>query len=231
MRANRWQLLLLSAALLLAANKSGAQIDALTGQNNSKAESQKVQATADEKKGIITKVESKPIPFKTTYELSRTVGRGRLVKASSGKAGEMRTIFELKVVDGKVVSKVKVGSEKIAPVNERFLVGRTGYAASRGNYERGRVLTMNASAYDPSAGRGSQATFRTKTGERAKYGVVAVDPRVIPLGTMVFVEGYGIAYACDIGGAIKGNRIDLCMNTNAECIKFGRRKVVVHILR
>ncbi len=231
MRAKRWQLLLLPAALLLAANKSAAQIDALTGQNGSKAESQKVQATANEKKGIITKVESKPIPFKTTYELSRTVGQGRLVKVTSGKPGETRTIFEVKCVDGKVVSKVKVGTEKVAPINEHYLVGKTGYVASRGHYERGRVLTMQASAYDPSAGRGSRATFRTATGERAKYGVVAVDPRFIPLGTMVFVEGYGFARASDTGGAIKGNRIDLCMNTNAECIKFGRRTVRVHILK
>ncbi|MER3495758.1 MAG: hypothetical protein C4320_02400, partial [Armatimonadota bacterium] len=65
----------------------------------------------------------------------------------------------------------------------------------------------------------------------AGYGQVAVDPRVIPLGTMVYVENYGFAIASDTGGAIKGNRIDLCYRTNAECLRFGRRKVRVHILK
>lgn len=92
-------------------------------------------------------------------------------------------------------------------------------------------MTMNASAYDPSAGRGRNATFRTATGMRAAYGVVAVDPRVIPLGTHVYVEGYGFAIAADTGGAIKGNRIDLCMPTDRECRIFGRRPVKVHILK
>jgi 3D (Asp-Asp-Asp) domain-containing protein len=63
-----------------------------------------------------------------------------------------------------------------------------------------------------------------------QYGVVAVDPRVIPLGTRLFVEGYGSAIAGDTGGAIKGNRIDLCFNSDDEAEKVGRRTVRVLIL-
>jgi 3D (Asp-Asp-Asp) domain-containing protein len=74
-------------------------------------------------------------------------------------------------------------------------------------------------------------TGRTRTGRRATYGVVAVDPRVIPLGTMVYVEGYGLALACDTGGAIKGHRIDLCYDSNYEANRYGRKHVKVHILR
>ncbi|MBI4733746.1 MAG: 3D domain-containing protein [Rubrobacteridae bacterium] len=65
---------------------------------------------------------------------------------------------------------------------------------------------------------------------RAQKGVVAVDPRVIPLGTRLYIEGYGEAIAADTGGAIKGNRIDLCYNTPGECFKFGRQTVKVHVL-
>ena len=54
-------------------------------------------------------------------------------------------------------------------------------------------------------------------------GMVAVDPKVIPLGTKIYVEGYGIAIAGDTGGAIKGNIIDLFFNTNKECYQFGRQ--------
>lgn len=222
----RW---MLGAALLFAVGIVNAQVDVLTGETNSKSESASKTETSVE--GMIVKVDSKPIPFTTQYETSRTVGAGRLVKVQAGKAGEIRTSYRIQMVNGKVVSKEKVGVERIEPVHEKFLVGKAGYAASRGAYTRGKVLVMNASAYDPSAGRGSRATFRTKTGERAQFGVVAVDPRVIPLGTMVYVEGYGLALACDICSAIKGNRIDLCLPTRAECMQFGRRKVVVHILK
>ena len=59
---------------------------------------------------------------------------------------------------------------------------------------------------------------------------IAVDPSVIPLGSKVHVEGYGYAIASDTGGAIKGNKIDLYMNSEAECISFGRRTVTVNII-
>jgi 3D (Asp-Asp-Asp) domain-containing protein/peptidoglycan hydrolase CwlO-like protein len=60
--------------------------------------------------------------------------------------------------------------------------------------------------------------------------VVAVDPRVIPLNTIVHVEGYGMAIAADTGGAIKGNIIDVHFTTVAECIAWGRRQVKVTIM-
>ena len=70
----------------------------------------------------------------------------------------------------------------------------------------------------------------TYTGTRARVGTVAVDPRVIPLGTKMYVEGYGYAVAEDIGGAIKGNKIDLYFNTLKEANNFGRQQRKVYIL-
>ncbi|MDD6164390.1 MAG: 3D domain-containing protein, partial [Anaerovibrio slackiae] len=60
--------------------------------------------------------------------------------------------------------------------------------------------------------------------------IVAVDPDVIPLGTKVYIPGYGTAVAADTGGAIRGNKIDLCMESYGEAINFGRRSVEVYIL-
>jgi 3D (Asp-Asp-Asp) domain-containing protein len=65
---------------------------------------------------------------------------------------------------------------------------------------------------------------------KAGKGVVAVDPRVIPLGTRLYIEGYGVAVAGDVGSAIKGRRIDLGFGTYAEAIRWGRRNVRVQIL-
>lgn len=70
----------------------------------------------------------------------------------------------------------------------------------------------------------------TALGLRAGYGVVAVDPRLIPLGTRVYVEGYGYAIAADKGGAIKGRRIDVCFDTHEEAKVYGRRPVKVYLL-
>lgn len=64
----------------------------------------------------------------------------------------------------------------------------------------------------------------------AARGIVAVDPRVIPYYTKMYIPGYGIAIAGDTGGAIRGNRVDLFMDSYEEAINWGRRNVEVYIL-
>jgi len=92
-----------------------------------------------------------------------------------------------------------------------------------------KKMTMTATAY--SAFNKSGGYAKTATGIPARKGVVAVDKRVIPLGTRLYIEGYGEAIAADVGGAVKGNIIDLCFeDTNANLKKFGRQKVQVYIL-
>lgn len=90
-----------------------------------------------------------------------------------------------------------------------------------------RSLIMSASAYtahDP--GNGSY-TYR---GNLLRKGMVAVDPTVIPLGTRLYIKGYGYAIADDIGGAIKGQRIDLAFDNRREALNFGIQKVTVLII-
>lgn len=89
------------------------------------------------------------------------------------------------------------------------------------------VYTMEATAYLPTDGNGAGITA---TGIAAARGVVAVDPNVIPLGSRLYIPGYGIAVAADTGGAIHGGRIDLCMESYGEAINFGRRNVEVYVL-
>jgi 3D (Asp-Asp-Asp) domain-containing protein len=71
----------------------------------------------------------------------------------------------------------------------------------------------------------------TATGLPAGYGAAAVDTRLIPLGTKLYVEGYGYAFACDVGGAIKGRRIDLCFDSRRAAMSHGRAKRRVWILQ
>ncbi len=76
---------------------------------------------------------------------------------------------------------------------------------------------MNSSAYTAYC---SGTKRRTATGAEAVKGVAAVDTNVIPFGTKLYIPGYGYAVAADRGGAIKGNRIDLCMNSYNEAIQW-----------
>lgn len=93
--------------------------------------------------------------------------------------------------------------------------------------EGAKVMFMMATGYSPQEPGLSDATA---SGLKAQRGVVAVDPRVIPLGTRLYIEGYGSAIAADTGSAIKGNRIDLCFDTLEEVKNYGKRKVRVEIL-
>ena len=99
--------------------------------------------------------------------------------------------------------------------------------SSGGAMNYSAVMSMEATAYLPTDGSSAGITA---TGIKATYGVVAVDPRVIPLGTKVYIPGYGVALAADTGGAIKGYKIDLCMETYSDCMQFGRRNVTVYVL-
>ena len=98
---------------------------------------------------------------------------------------------------------------------------------SRGIPRYHAAYTMHASAYLPSDGGGSGITA---TGIPARHGVAAVDPNVIPLGSRLYIPGYGEAIAADTGGAIVGHTIDLCMESYDEAIQFGRRSVEVYVI-
>ena len=109
------------------------------------------------------------------------------------------------------------------------------------NFSYSNVLTCSATAYDlsyESCGKrpGDPNYGITASGMKAQYGVVAVDPSVIPLGTKLYIEStdgswaYGYCVAGDTGGGINGNRVDLFFNSRSEALQFGRRQVRVYIL-
>jgi 3D (Asp-Asp-Asp) domain-containing protein len=90
------------------------------------------------------------------------------------------------------------------------------------------ALKMVATAY---TGACSGCSGMTASGRPAGRGIVAVDPRYIPLGTQLYIPGYGHATAGDTGGAIHGNRIDLGFDSHRDALSFGRRSIVVYVLK
>lgn len=159
-----------------------------------------------------------------------SMGQGEEQILQEGQNGRKRVTFHIISLDGEVVGREHVSSELIQEMKP--LVRKVGTAETveiyTGEISRYKeIFTMEATAYLPTDGNGEGIT---KMGTLARYGVVAVDPRVIPLGTRLFIPGYGVAVAEDTGGDILGNRIDLCMEDYTACMVFGRRMMPVYVL-
>lgn len=191
---------------------------------------------------------SEDVPYESVSVENNRLEKGTERVKTEGENGVKEIYYHRIWRNGEVIHEVQVDEIVVkAPVNRVVEYGTyvppIGYRGSidRASLEGARMISMNASAYDlsyESCGKrpGDRGYGITASGMRAQRGVVAVDPKVIPLGTKLYIESadgsfvYGYAVAGDTGGAIKGNRIDLFMDSYSECMQFGRRKVNVYII-
>lgn len=175
-----------------------------------------------------------PLPYRT---IVRPATRGNRpyhpTVVSEGRNGIKRVTYRARIVDGREVSRSTSAEEVIREPVPEIVVSRRPYQlGSRGAYSGKRTLRVLSSAYDPgpgSCGKWAKGGV-TCNGKRAGYGIIAVDPKVIPLGTKLFVPGYGYGIAADVGGAIKGNRIDLGYNSRPAAFTWGKRWVQIRIV-
>ena len=167
------------------------------------------------------------IPVKYIDDENIPYGQEQLVE--QGKAGKVKVVKKSVVSTGKAPKEVEIAREVLA--DPKYSVIRRGIGMSvetpEGRKKYSRIITAEASAYTVHCGTG---TGLTSIGLVAARGIVAVDPRVIPYYTKMYIPGYGIAIAGDTGGAIRGNRVDLFMDSYEEAINWGRRNVEVYIL-
>lgn len=190
------------------------------------------------------------MPFETVKRANNSIKKGETIVAREGVPGTATNTYRLKYVDGVEKSRELVSSVVVTePVDKIVEYGNMEEApalASKAtpvipqaagsvaptSYKY--VIECNATAYshEECGGRGAI----TASGLPLEVGMLAVDPRVIPMGSRVYVEAldgswtYGYALVADTGGAIKGNRVDLSMGSRAECYKFGRRKCRVYVI-
>ena len=187
------------------------------------------------------------IPFETKYRETGLLAKGVEVILTAGVDGQKLCTAEVTYIDGEESSRELVTEEVISEPVTQVVAVDTG---KRGGSRKpiigdgviitgsGDVLTytrrdtFKATAYCRTDVGGEY----TSTGTRTRVGAIAVDPKVIPYGTRMFIvtkDGsyiYGVATAEDCGGAIKGKRLDLFYETDAECRQFGRRNCDVYFL-
>ncbi|KXG74145.1 3D domain-containing protein [Thermotalea metallivorans] len=183
------------------------------------------------------------IPYENIIKYNDNLDKSKVNLIQKGKNGEKEVKYRIVFEDGKQISKDVIEEKVItAAVDEIVEKGTAQYiATSRGSVRYRKMLVMSSTAYDAgfeSTGKrpGDKYYGITRSGTKVRPGVVAVDPKVIPLGTKLYIKSldgrpdYGFAVAEDTGGAIKGNKIDLYFEDPNVVKKYGRRKVQVYIL-
>ncbi len=159
------------------------------------------------------------IAFKTVTKEDSSLDQGKTKVVTKGKKGKARVTYRIKYIDGKEASKKKLSRKVVKKPVDKVVAKGTRFVFDGSSYSR--KLTVKAYAY---TGGG-----RTAMGTTARVGEIAVDPSVIPLGSTVYIEGVGERRAEDTGGNIKGNTIDIYMNSEAECRSWGVRYLTIYI--
>lgn len=184
-------------------------------------------------------------PFKTIKKKNKELTHKQSKILIQGVNGKNKVKCKEYYAGDKLIKEEVIHVETIVkPIDQVFEEGtKDVFTNDRGDFTARKAIKMLATAYEAgprSTGKrpGDKGYGITASGARAKRGTVAVDPRVIPLGTKLYIKSltpgvpdYGFAIAQDTGGAIKGNKIDLFMDTVWECLQFGRRPVMVYILK
>lgn len=174
-----------------------------------------------------TEIVKKEIPFETQYVESDKVPPGMSQVQEEGESGILQQVVKTYELEGQPVDQkiqvsypVKVPKKKVIIQNTKPIVGER---FDLSNIKVSRSLTVESTAY-------TYTGSKTATGIDPRQGLIAVDPKVIALGSKVYVEGYGYAIAADTGGAIHGNKIDVFFPNLRKCLDWGRRPVKIHVL-
>ncbi len=175
---------------------------------------------------------------RVTQRFDMSLPRGLVRTVASGSPGFRETTIRYSSADSGETTRTVLASRIIRGPRPRIIVRGLAVYASLARvaaagfasvlHFAGSAMHVIATAYTASC---TGCSGITASGYRAGFGIIAVDPTVIPLGTHLFVPGYGRAIAGDTGGAIHGNRVDLGFDSLADAARFGRRPVTVYFVR
>lgn len=188
--------------------------------------------------------EKEDIPYSVKLIDDNDLLKGKTKVTQEGKSGEKEITYNLTYYDGKLVKKALEG-EKISQepvdkivkkgIKEEVVVASRSTTSRNSSSSESKTSSTSNSASKNGKHMVVQATAYagdsiTSTGTVPKWGTIAVDPRVIPYGSKVYIPQFNKTFiAEDCGGAIKGNIIDIFMNSESECYKWGRRTIDIYI--
>ncbi|WP_415818392.1 ubiquitin-like domain-containing protein [Mesobacillus thioparans] len=183
----------------------------------------------------VTDVVEEPISYAVITQKDSKLEKGKQKVVTEGQEGLLSKEYEVVLENGKEVSRklvsektMKEKKDKVVAMGTKVIVAQV----SRGSSEpAGNEFYVSSTAYTANCNGCSGYTstgINLRANPNAK--VIAVDPSVIPLGTKVYVEGYGYAIAADRGSAIKGNKIDVFFASKSDAYRWGRKKVKIKIL-
>ena len=187
------------------------------------------------------------VPFETEYVQTNKMLKGDEKVATEGINGELKHTAKITYFNGQEVSREIIATEEtVAPVNQVIKQGTFEAEKGKLTIKDGVIVTADGEIYTYKRTMQAKATaythtdagcnMITATGTTVHWGTVAVDPRMIPYGTKMFIVSndgkyvYGVSAAEDCGGSIKGNRIDLYMPTTKQCFAFGTRSCTIYFL-
>lgn len=198
----------------------------------------------------VRRVEPYPVAFHTLVKEDPSLPDGSRTVIQEGRTGRGERVYSVHIEEGRPVTRsLKSDSVVLAPRERIIAVGTDSAPHYIGSYTRsplrfasymptapaqvsppparGDRLEMLVTAYSAGHGSGDYAY----SGLLCRQGVIAVDPDVVPLGTRLYVPGYGFGLAADTGGAIKGRHIDICFDHESQCEDWGQRTLTVTIIR
>lgn len=211
----------------------GSDDKVLPTKNTALTDGIKVDITRVEKKAI---TQSAPVNFNTVVKNDTSMLKSQKKVLQEGEKGEKQITTNVVYENGKETSR-KVIKEIITKKPKDKIIAQGTLSPtpiSRGtsnSFTNSGVLRVKATAYWAVNGVNNTYTYSGRKAVRNPngYSTIAVDPRVIPLGTKLYVEGYGYAIAADTGTSVKGNFIDVYFDTYKEACNWGLKYVNVYI--
>lgn len=192
----------------------------------------------------VTDVVEEPISYETVTQKDSSLEKGKEKIITEGQEGLISKTYELTKENGKTVSKELVSEKTVKKkVDEVVAIGTkekkaavtpvsTSSKSSASSSSSAEEYYVTATAYTSGC---NGCTGKTATGVNLRANpnakIIAVDPSFIPLGTKVYVEGYGYATAADTGGAVNGKKIDVFVPSTADAYNWGVKTVKIKVFR
>lgn len=166
------------------------------------------------------------IDFETVYSPSYGMNIGDTSLVQEGSAGKEKQKFKVTYIDGVESERELLSSKTLVPVQNKVVAYGVymNFNEPYGlNYAK-KITDVKAVSYHFSGNP------KGAYGKPCTYGTCAVDPKVIPLGSLIYIEGYGYAVANDVGAGIKGNIVDVYMEYGPQCYTWGARTVDIYLI-